>query len=266
MAFVTLASACSAGDDDGTSPPAPDVEMSFSQHRIDEGSARANLRVVNNGDEPAEVTEIGLDSAGYGNHLEDHRSTIAPGQTIDLRMTLPEPVCDAEPVPAYGVATIDGRAVRERLDRFGEAFVESLWRRRCNQLAVTTVADLAWHFDFDAVGTGRASYLEGAVDLDRVPGTTDTLQVRGMQGSVLFRLTPTARPVAGRGRRLGQRPAAAGVGSLRRARDRRVEPDVPLEARRLRRRCRPGADHQHGRGRGQGAVAGLSEGRLRLTS
>jgi hypothetical protein len=195
MSCVTLAAACSADGGDGTSRPAPDVEMSFSQHRIDEGSARANLRVVNNGDEPAEVTEIGLDSAGYGNHLEDHRSTIPPGQTIDLRMTLPEPVCDAEPVPAYGLATIDGRAVREPLDRFGEAFVESLWRRRCNQLAVTTVADLAWRFDFDAVGTGRASYLRGHLDLDRIPGTTETLQVRGMQGSVLFRLTPTARPV-----------------------------------------------------------------------
>ncbi|MET1058893.1 MAG: hypothetical protein ABWX84_04820 [Nocardioides sp.] len=194
LTSVTGCSSDSAGDSE---EPAPRVEMSFSQHRIDEGSDRANLRVVNDSDRPAQVTEIGLDSAGYGEHVEDHDSLVQPGQTIDLRMTLPEPVCDASPTPAYGIVTIAGTRIREKLDTFGQDFVESLWRRTCNLLSVTTVADLAWRFDYEAVGTGRASYLRGVLGVTRKPGATTPLRVVGMQGSVLFRLQQTARPTLG---------------------------------------------------------------------
>jgi hypothetical protein len=199
VVLLTSVAGCSSGSPDKPDEPAPRVEMSFSQHRIDEGSDRANLRVVNDSDRPAQVTEIGLDSAGYGEHREDHDSLVQPGQTIDLRMTMPEPVCDASPTPAYGIVRIGGSRIREKLDRFGQDFVESLWRRRCNLLSVTTVADLAWHFDYDAVGTGRASYLRSVLEVTRKPGTTIPLRVVGMQGSVLFRLEQTARPTLGPG-------------------------------------------------------------------
>ena len=199
VVLLTPLAGCSSAEPDGPDEPAPRVAMSFSQHRIDEGSDRANLRVVNETDRPAQVTEIGLDSEGYGEYLEHHDSTVQPGQTIDLRMTLPTPVCDASPTPAYGIVTIGGTRVREKLDTFGQAFVESLWRRTCNLLSVTTVADLAWHFDYDAVGTGRASFLNGTLQVTRKPGTTTPLRVVGMQGSVLFRLQQTARPALGPG-------------------------------------------------------------------
>jgi hypothetical protein len=199
VVLLTPSAGCSSEGSERPDEPAPRVAMSFSQHRIDEGSERANLRVVNETDRPAQVTEIGLDSEGYGEYVEDHDSTIQPGQTIDLRMTLPDPVCDASPTPAYGIVTIGGTRVRERLDRFGQDFVESLWRRRCNLLSVSTVADPAWHFDYDAVGTGRASYLRGSLEVTRQPGTTTPLRVVGMQGSVLFRLRQTARPTLGPG-------------------------------------------------------------------
>jgi hypothetical protein len=197
VVLLTPVAGCSDGESDRPEAPAPRVAMSFSQHRVDEGSDRANLRVVNEADEPAQVTEIGLDSAGYGEYVEDHDTLFQPGQTIDLRMTLPAPVCDASPTPAYGIVTIDGTRVREELDRFGQDFVESLWRRTCNRLSVTGVADLAWRFDHDPVGTGRASYLRGTLEVNRKPGTTTPLRVEGMQGSVLFRLQQTARPTLG---------------------------------------------------------------------
>ena len=199
VVLLTPFGGCSSADPDRPDEPAPRVAMSFSQHRIDEGSDRANLRVVNDTDRPAQVTEIGLDSEGYGEYVEEHDSRVQPGQTIDLRMTLPEPVCDASPTPAYGIVTIGGTRIRERLDRFGQDFVESLWRRRCNLLSVTNVAELAWGFDYDAVGTGRTSYLRGTLEVTRKPGTATTLRVEGMQGSVLFRLQQTARPTLGPG-------------------------------------------------------------------
>ena len=182
---------------DPTGPPL-DVTLSWSQHRIDEGSARANLRVVNDRDEDLRVTEIGVDSPGYGVHLEDHDSVVPAGQTIDLRMTLPEPTCDADPVPAYGIVRSGDRTAKEKLDPQGQDFLESLWRRRCNQLSVSDVADLSWDFgDYQAVGEGRDSYLPGALVMDRVPGTDTPVQVVGMQGSVLFRIEPDSLPVLG---------------------------------------------------------------------
>jgi hypothetical protein len=174
------------------------VTLSWSQHRVDEGSARANLRVVNDGDEDLAVTAIGVDSPGYGLHVEDHDSVVPAGQTIDLRMTLPEPRCDADPVPAYGIVRAGDRIAKERLEPQGQDFLESLWRRRCNQLSVTNVADVSWDWGgYDAVGTGRASYLPGALVLRRVPGTDTPLRVVGMQGSVLFRLEPQSLPPLG---------------------------------------------------------------------
>ncbi|RYP87006.1 hypothetical protein EKO23_06930 [Nocardioides guangzhouensis] len=182
---------------DPTGPPL-DVSLSWSQHRVDEGSARANLRVVNHGGQDLPVTAIGVDSPGYGRYVEDHDSVVPPGQTIDLRMTLPEPVCDADPVPAYGIVRSGDRIAKERLDPQGQDFLKSLWRRRCNQLSVTNVADLSWDWgDYEAVGTGRRSYLPGALVVQRVPGTDTPLRVVGMQGSVLFRLEPQARPTLG---------------------------------------------------------------------
>src|SRR5512134_4186240 len=59
VVLLTPAAGCSSSEPDRPDEPAPRVAMSFSQHRIDEGSDRANLRVVNETDRPAQVTEIG---------------------------------------------------------------------------------------------------------------------------------------------------------------------------------------------------------------
>ena len=199
VVLLTPLAGCSSAEPDGPDEPAPQVAMSFSQHRVDEGSDRANLRVVNETDRAAQVTEIGLDSEGYGEYVEDHDSTVQPGQTIDLRMTLPEPVCDASPTPAFGIVTIGGTRVREKLDRFGQDFVESLWRRTL-QPAVGHHGRRPGLALRPRRGRQRAGVVpRGSLEVTRKPGTTTPLRVVGMQGSVLFRLQQTARPPLGPG-------------------------------------------------------------------
>jgi hypothetical protein len=190
-----LVTGCTGEDEPAPRRDPPELTLSFSQHRIDEGSARANLRVVSGEVEDTRVTAIGIDSPGFGRHVEDHDSLLPAGQTIDMRLTLPTPRCESRPVPAYGIVEDDrGNAVRRRLEPAGQDFLESLWRRRCHELSVTTVATPRWDWDFDAVGTGRQSYLDAALVLTREPGTDTRLRVTGMQGSVLFRLEPTRSP------------------------------------------------------------------------
>ena len=266
VVLLTSVAGCSSDDADRPDAPAPgrDVlqpapDRRRQRPRQPPGGQREPTR-------PAQVTEIGLDSDGYGEYVEEHDSLIQPGQTIDLRMTLPEPVCDASPTPAYGIVTIGGTRVREKLDRFGQDFVESLWRRTLQPALGHHVADLAWRFDHDAVGTGRASYLRGTLEVTRKPGTTTPLRVEGMQGSVLFRLQPTARPPLGPDDDSVRVPLRRALGALRRARDLGVQPDVPLEAGHQRRRPGTRADHHHRRRRRQGTAAGLPQEGLCLTS
>jgi len=88
--------------------------------------------VVNHGDEELTVTGLGLDWAGYGGTWrQDYDTTVQPGQTLDLQMRLPEPVCNPTEEAARGVVEVDGRAVADELDASGRAFLRRVWRRAC---------------------------------------------------------------------------------------------------------------------------------------
>lgn len=194
--LVTLAllAACT-GDPPPTTAPAPEVTFSFSQHRVDENSPRANLRVVNlDPERPLEVTAIGLDWPGYGaGFTEPHRSTIPVGLTTDLRLTLPEPECgspDVTEVPAVGVVeTLGGGRARGPLAPAGQDFLEALWSRACNAAAVADVADVEVGDRWRVVGAARDAGYVGTIDLVRTGSPGTGLEVRGLEGSILFELT-----------------------------------------------------------------------------
>ena len=131
---------------------------------------------------------------------------------------------------------------------------------------MTNVADLAWGFDYDAVGTGRTSYLRGTLEVTRKPGTTTPLRVEGMQGSVLFRLQQTARPTLGPGDDRVSVPLRVRWG---RCDEHAISEssqtflwklDISVDGRGA------GADHHHRRRRRQGPAAGLPQEGLCLTS
>ena len=122
--------ACSGG------PPAaqPDLELSFIQQRVDEGTPRAQLRVISREGAPIVVTGIGLDWPGYGEAFSmDYDTTIQAGRTLDLRMVLPDPDCSVEDpgrVAAVGSVEAGGMTVRDRLDESGQGALAQVERRR----------------------------------------------------------------------------------------------------------------------------------------
>lgn len=191
VAVLLLAGCSSEGETTAPPEPAPEVAFSVSQHRADENTPRANLRVVNLDEErPVEVTAIGLDWAGYGGEFtEPHESTVPPGQTLDLTMTFPDPVCDVtDPTPATGIITVGGERVTGELEEAGQSFLESLWRRACNAAAVAAVADLRIGDRWRQVGHGTDAAYVGSIVVARTGAPASTLSVTGFEGSILFDL------------------------------------------------------------------------------
>lgn len=179
---LLVVTGCSSASQ-GTDATAAQVRLSVSQHRVDDGTDVANLRVINQEDRTVEVSAIGLESPAYEAVLLPHDSPVYPQGTVDMRLTLPAPDCARDPRPAYGVVEVDGVTVRRELEPAGQEFLESLWRRRCNDLAVAAAADVGFSW-----GSVRGDRLPGAVVVTRTPGSTAQVRVAGLQGSVLFEL------------------------------------------------------------------------------
>ena len=197
FAVLVLVGGCTT-----TPEPATDestaISLSFIQQRIDEGTSRAQLRVINHADQSVTVTRIGLDWSGYGRFEEPHVTTFASEQTIDLRITLPPPVCPEAPGPAYGLLELEGgTAVRERLDRAGQDFLRRIWRRACTERYVDQRVTLGYGDDWRRVGRGRSAILLGSIRVAR-KDTDEPIHVEEIRGSVLFAvelLRPGVLPV-----------------------------------------------------------------------
>lgn len=200
MVAVALLAGCSGADPVPPTDAAPHVAFSVSQYRADENTPFANLRVVNlDRAQAVQVTGIGLDWPGYGApFMRPEEATVMAGQTLDLRMRLPEPVCDAPATgPATGVAEIDGVRVARPLQAAGRSMLRSLWSRTCHARAVAAVADLRLGRVWRRVDGGAEPAYVGTLVVTRTPGSTARLVVTGVTGSILFEAaaaTPVVLP------------------------------------------------------------------------
>jgi hypothetical protein len=197
---------CSAGSagEPATSPspkahrtivvPAPEplprgVHLSFIQQRFDEGSERAQVRVVNGTQRPLHVRSVGVDWAGYPLRL--HRVDYdVPGQlTVDLRYVLPRADCSrsAGAAAIHAVAVTRNRTIRQPMAADGARFLHRLWRTECNARKLQRVAAVRYADRWTVEGTGQQSVLHGFIDLRRREGTDD-VSVDQVQGSVLFEM------------------------------------------------------------------------------
>lgn len=164
------------------------MAFSVSQYRADENTPFANLRVVNvDRDRSVEVTAIGLDWPGYGESFtRPEDATVIAGQTLDLRMRLPDPVCDAPRGRPSGIAEIDGVRVTRPLAAAGRSMLRSLWSRDCHARAVAAVADLRLGRAWRRVDTDTGAAYAGALVVTRTTGSTARLVVTEVTGSILF--------------------------------------------------------------------------------
>ena len=180
-------------------PPPRGVHLSFIQQRFDEGTDRAQVRVINGTQHPVHVRSVGVDWDGYPLRL--HRVDYdVPGQlTVDLRYVLPRADCApaAGAAPIHAVAVTRARTIRQPMAPDGARFLHRLWRSECNARKVQRATDVRYADRWKVEGTGLHSVLHGFIDLRRRQGT-ETVTVDQVQGSVLFEMDlPGATTMAG---------------------------------------------------------------------
>ncbi|QIK67464.1 hypothetical protein G7072_14925 [Nocardioides sp. HDW12B] len=175
--------------DETSAVRAPRLTLGLTQLIPEEGTDQALLRVTNDGDEPLLVTAVGLDWAGYGPAFAvPNDATVAPGQTLDLRTTLPEPVCDdRSPEPAAGVLdTSTGRVVVPLKD-LSQDYLRRLWRTQCDARLVAEALSVDFEGGWSQEGVGDDASTASTLVLTRRSGD-EPLEVRRVDGSVLYDL------------------------------------------------------------------------------
>ncbi|QNN53288.1 hypothetical protein [Nocardioides mesophilus] len=190
LVALSACSGASGGPAADRSSPAeqgrPRVTLSFTQLLPDEGTERGLLRVRNTADEPLHVTGIGLDWPGYGSSFrQDKDALIGPDATMDLRLTLPAPQCEATATPIVGLVESDAGSVQQPLLGTGEDFLRRLWTLQCSERLVSDALDLRYGDRWTRLGSGAGSSIRGTLELRRRRGD-EPVRLLGVQGSVLY--------------------------------------------------------------------------------
>ena len=188
------ATACTGGAAPGPSPAtrAPQVTLGLTQLIPEEGSDQALLRVTNTGSEELAVRAVGLDWPGYGDPFAvPNDATVAPGQTLDLRTTLPDPVCTPVTEPASGVLETTTGRIAAPLKDTSQDYLRRLWRTQCDAEVVADALTLDVAGGWAQEGTGRDASAAGTLVVTRREGAREgaaPLTVRRATGSVIYDL------------------------------------------------------------------------------
>lgn len=189
-ALLLVLAACTSAGEEPSSTPTPDskidVSLGFTQLLPDEGTPKGLLRVVNGSDQPLPVTGAGLSWSGYGEQFaQPHDATLAPGQTLDLHVLLPDAQCDEGEEPISGVVATADETKVQKLTTSGQQFLRRLWKRGCDDALVAENVAISyapgWSIDM------RSESLDGTLLLERQEGT-EPVTVTYADGSVLHDL------------------------------------------------------------------------------
>lgn len=171
--------------------PGPGIHLSFIQQRFDEGTRRAQVRVINNTEKSVYVEKLGVDWPGYPAGLQRADYEVPAGWTIDLRYILPKADCTAAAgaATAYGVITTrrQGR-IRQPMPADGLRFLDRIRQTACNEKRIRRAATLSFAGPWTQEGSRAKAILHGRLVLTRESGS-EALTVDQVQGSVLFDLS-----------------------------------------------------------------------------
>jgi hypothetical protein len=185
-ALLLVVSGCSDTDEDAEeSQPRPEVTLAFAQWLPDEGTDRAMLRVTNDSAEHLEVTGAGLRWSGYDDFVDAQDSSLAPGQTLDLRVSLPDAHCDQGSEPIVGVVRTPSAEVAEELTENSQEFLRHLWQRACEADLVRSQVSISYGDDFRIAAVAGQPTVVGSLLLTRQAGD-ETVTALGASGSVLY--------------------------------------------------------------------------------
>jgi hypothetical protein len=183
-----VVAACAA-----TGSPTPQLSASFVQQRTDEGLARADVRLTNDGRSPVHVSGVGLAWSGYGGRrLVDADTTYEPGRTIDLPIRLGRPVCASRDEAPAAIVRADGDTLTLPLDDAGTTTLREVWEHACAAQRMSRLVSVA----FGPRWTPSAGGLRGSLVLSRRTPRV-VVAVTGLRGSVLLTFSPVAPPPAG---------------------------------------------------------------------
>ena len=186
-------------------PLAPGVRLSFIQQRIDEGTRRSQVRVVNGNASSVHVRSVGVDWAGYPLRLHRVDYDVPGQQIVDLRYFLPRADCSATAgsAPMYGVAVTRARTIREPMAADGKRFLSRIWKSECAARRIHQAVSVRYGDAWTVEGRGKKAVLHGSIVLDRRLGAEE-VAVDQVQGSVLFDLA-----LAGATTMSGEEPRAS---------------------------------------------------------
>ena len=175
-------------------PPVPGIHLSFIQQRFDEGTNRAQVRVINNTRRVLHVRKVGVLWPGFPTGLQPMPYPVPGGLTVDLRYFLPRADCAARAgaAPAYAVVTTSHRRIRQPMAADGRRFLTRLWRTTCNERRIRQAAVVGFgnSDDWTEEGHGLGARLHARLILTRGK-ETEAVAVDQVQGSVLFDLRTT---------------------------------------------------------------------------
>jgi len=189
LAAPLLMSGCEAGPAEPPSDPGPSATLGFTQLLPKEGTRHALLRVTNTGDAAMDVTSVAIEWPGYpGGTPSPASATIAAGQTLDMRVRLPDPACDPPGSEAVvGVVETSLGTVRDPLEATGTTYVRRLWRTQCEDVVVRSAVSISYSDSWQVVGDGVEARALGDIVLRRRGGDAP-ISVGGVDGSVLHGL------------------------------------------------------------------------------
>ena len=185
---VPLLAAC-GGDE--APQPRPTATMGFTQLIPREGTRHGLLRVTSTSEGTLAVESVALAWPGYaGGAPSPSEATLAPGATLDLRLELPDPTCDADPGQApAGVVETDAGEVRAELTASGATYLRRLWDAQCERQVVDDAVAISYSPRWRVVGEGADSRARGELVLRRREGADQpSVRVTGVDGSVLYGL------------------------------------------------------------------------------
>jgi hypothetical protein len=184
LLVTTVTVGCSS--DPAADGSEPRLTLAFTQVLRDEGTGRGLLRVTNDGRRALHVTGVGLDWSGYGSRFGEGKDVVlSPGQTMDLKLLLPRPRCDAGDERVRGVVETEGGTLVQPLSANGERFLRHLWGGQCASRFVRERLDIGYAGPWRLRGAGAGSRAEGTLRLTRVRGD-EPVTLLGTQGSVLY--------------------------------------------------------------------------------
>lgn len=145
--------------------------------------------------EPVPVEGVRVVTEGFaGMDWKDYIPTIQPGRTLDLRVPLGEPVCDASARPVrveIGLKETD--AVAELEDPEGTDLVERIHDDECSALRMREVAPLRWT-GWQTTGAGRSTSVRARLEVGLVGGE-EKVHLLAIEPTVVFEAVADGLPL-----------------------------------------------------------------------